>query len=262
MTFFTHPQYHQWIKTMYFRLFIPSSLKKADMVLAISENTKKDIVTIAKLNEKKIATTYLGVDSYFVPNTGKESLAVLRKWGIMQPYILFVGMLEPRKNIVGLLKAFSLLSKKSHILVIVGKKGWMYDDIFSYVKKLRLENHVLFTGYVPDEELPALYSSATCFVYPSFYEGFGIPVIEAMACGCPVITAENSSLKEIVGNAALLVDPNNISQIAESMEKILDNKKEREAKRKAGLQQAKKYKWSIFANKTKEAYNQVIKEKK
>ncbi len=259
MTFFTHPQYHTWIKTVYFRVFIPPSLKKADAVLAISESTKKDIIAITKTDQEKIITTYLGVDSYFVPQ--KKYQDVLKKYNIQQPYILFVGMLEPRKNIVGLLKAFSLVSdKKDHTLVIVGKKGWMYAEIFDLVKTLHLERYVLFTGYVSDEDLPAFYSGATCFVYPSFYEGFGIPIIEAMACGCPVITSNNSSLQEIAGEAAVLIDPKNVMQIAEAMQNLLKNKKEQKKRKNAGLRQAKRYKWELFANQMRETYINILKQ--
>jgi glycosyltransferase involved in cell wall biosynthesis len=255
MTFFTHPQYHKWFKNSYFRVFIPISLKNADKVLAISENTKEDIVAITQTNPKKIQTVHLGVDSYFIPEQKKEYGLILAKYKIKQPYTLFVGMLEPRKNIIGLIKAFSLIEdKKGHILVIVGEKGWMYDTIFSYVNKLGLENDVLFIGYVPDHDLAALYSRATCFVYPSFYEGFGIPVIEAMACGCPVITSNNSSLKEIVGDAAILIDPYSVEQIAEKMQLLLQNKEEQQKRKDAGLKQARKYKWELFAKKTKNTY--------
>lgn len=258
MTFFTHKQYHTWFKKKYFSALIPASLKKADKIFAISENTKKDIIAMAKTNSEKIVTTYLGVDPIFMPKKKEEYLPVLAKYNLEQPYILYVGMLEPRKNIVGLIRAFSLLRKERKIkLVIIGKKGWMYDEIFSLVKSLHLEEKIIFTGYVPDDVLPAIYNAATCFVYPSFYEGFGFPVIEAMACGCPVITSNNSSLKEITGDAAILIDPENVNQIAEKIELILGSQEEREKRKKAGLKQAKKFKWDAFARKTREVYKNL-----
>lgn len=260
MTFFTHLSYHTFFKKIYFQSCIPSSLKKADAIIAISENTKKDIIELQRINPEKIKVTLLGVDALFRPMTVQKYTATLKKYNIHGHYILFVGMLEPRKNVEGLLHAFSQLKdRKNHVLVIVGKKGWMYEKIFSLVKKLQLEQNVVFTGYVPDEELPALYSAATCFVYPSFYEGFGIPVLEAMACGCPVITSNNSSLKEIAGNAAFFIDPKNTEQIAEKIQVLLNSPKEREKRKDEGMKQAKKYTWDSFARRTKEIYHQVIK---
>lgn len=258
MTFFTHSQYHTWFKRKYFNALIPIALKRADRILAISKNTKADIIAITKTNPEKIVTTYLGVDSMFIPKKKEEYLPVLAKYKLRQPYILYVGMLEPRKNIEGLIRSFSLLKKeRKYKLVIIGKKGWMYDEIFSLVKKLHLEERIIFMGYVPDDVLPAVYSAAACFVYPSFYEGFGFPVIEAMACGCPVITSNNSSLKEISGDAALLISPTDINQIAKTLEIILKSKEEREKRKKAGLRQAKLFKWDIFAKETKKIYTEL-----
>ncbi len=255
MTFSSHPEYHLWWKVCYFRYMIPRALKKADKVITISENTKNDIIKMIKISPEKIKTIYLGVDQQFSPQKKAFCKKIIKKYGLKTPYILFVGMLEPRKNIIGLLHAYALLKdRKEHELVIVGKKGWKYENIFETVKKLSLQNLVHFLGYVPDEELPALYSAATCFVYPSFYEGFGIPVLEAMACGCPVITSNNSSMKEIAGNAAVLVDPENKETIKDAIELILSHKKEQQRRRKAGLLHVKKFRWDVMAKQTKELY--------
>ncbi len=255
MTFFSHPKYHTWWKVFYFQHMIPPTLKKADIVIAISENTKSDVMKMIKISPEKIKSIYLGVDEKFLPQQEKEYKEILKKYSIPKPYILFVGMLEPRKNLDGLLRAYAPLKERlNHHLIIVGKKGWKYEPIFETVKKLELQNHVHFLGYVPDEDVPALYSAATCFVYPSFYEGFGIPIIEAMACGCPVITSNNSSMKEIAGNAAILVDPYNITDIQNAIELLIADKAIRIKKRKEGIIQAKKFSWEKMVFKTKEVY--------
>lgn len=255
MTFVSHPEHHLWWKVLYFRYMIPRALKKADAIITISDNTKNDILKMTNIPPEKIKTIYLGVDRQFTPLNKSVCKKIGEKYNIKTPYILFVGMLEPRKNIIGLLHAYALLkNKKEHELIIVGKKGWKCDDIFNTVKELGLQNNVHFLGYVPDNELPALYSAATCFVYPSFYEGFGIPVLEAMACGCPVITSNNSSMKEIAGNAALLIDPKNEETIKNAMELILSHEKEQQRRRKAGLFQIKKFCWETMAKQTKKLY--------
>lgn len=259
MTFFSHPEYHLWWKVLYFRYMIPRALKKADTIITISDNTKNDILKMTNIPPEKIKTIYLGVDRQFSPLNRSVCKKIGEKYNIKTPYILFVGMLEPRKNIIGLLHAYALLKdKKGHELVIVGKKGWKCDEIFDTVKELGLQTVVRFLGYVPDEDLPALYSAATCFVYPSFYEGFGIPILEAMACGCPVITSNNSSMKEIAGNAALLIDPANKEEIKEAMELILSHKKEQQRRRRAGLLQVKKFCWETMAKQTKELYASLL----
>ncbi len=255
MTFFSHPEYHLWWKVWYFRYMIPRALKTADKVITISENTKEDILRMTKIPSEKVKTIYLGVDQQFSPQTKEFCKKIGEKYHITTPYILFVGMLEPRKNIIGLLHAYmQVKEKKGHDLVLVGKKGWKYEKIFETVKELGLQNSVHFLGYVSDEELPALYSAATCFVYPSFYEGFGIPVLEAMACGCPVITSNNSSMKEIAGNAAILIDPINKEAIKDAINRVLSDKKEQQQRRKAGLLRVKKFRWDTMAKETRELY--------
>ena len=254
MTFFSHAMYHTFLKKMYFKQVIPYSLKKAEKIITISENTKLDILKEFSISEKKIEPIYLGVDEIFSPREKEICISILKKYGVEQPYILFVGMLEPRKNIPGLINAFAALENKNQKLVIVGKKGWLYEKIFAQVKKLNIENEVRFTGYVPDEDLPFFYSSATCFVYPSFYEGFGIPILEAMACGCPVITSKNSSMQEIAGDAALLINPNSVESITKAMERIMQSPKIQHELKEKAQKQAKKFNWDIMALKTIEVY--------
>lgn len=253
MTFFTHPQFHLKSKIRYFQKMIPVSAKKADMLVVDSENTKQDIINILKINPEKIKTVYLGTN--FKKQT-KAKEWITQKYGIIAPFILFAGMLEPRKNIPNLIRAFAGLAPEiSHSLVIVGKNGWVFEEIFELVERLNLKERIIFTGYIPDDDLQYFYSAADCFVYPSYYEGFGIPVIEAMACGCPVITSNNSSLKEIAGDAALLINnPDNASEIAKKIKKIILNKRLRETLNQKGLKKIKEFSWKKTAEKTLEAY--------
>lgn len=265
MTFFTHPEHHLQKKTYYFRALIHYSLKGADKIITISENTKNDILSLFPISPQKIRAIHLAADDIFTDRTRvvvKQENEILQKYNIQKPYLLFVGMLEPRKNITGIFHAFEMLDeqhKKEIKLVIVGEKGWMYQHIFNYVTEHKLENNVIFTGYVPDDELPVLYKNAICFLYPSFYEGFGIPIIEAMASGCPVITSNTSSLKEIAGNAAVLVEPNDTNAINKAIVEIITNKKKREELRIKGKKQAKNFSWQTMAEKTKEVYSVVLK---
>jgi glycosyltransferase involved in cell wall biosynthesis len=249
MTFFSHPQHHTFLKQVYFRFMIPRTLKNADKIITISKNTKNDILSHLNINAKKIENIYLAADSIFRPQKKEVWKKIKEKYQIKNDYILFVGMLEPRKNIPGIIKA------KDLTLVIVGKKGWLYEEIFALVKSLKIQDQVIFTGYVPDEDLPALYKGAKCFVYPSFYEGFGIPIIEAMACGCPVITSKNSSMEEIANAAAITIDPNQPEAIAEAIKTIINNDKEREKMKKLGILHAKKFTWDTMARETMQLYN-------
>lgn len=252
-TFFTHSQHHTLFKRIYFKFIIPLCARKADLISADSENTRQDIINLLKINADKVKTIHLGVEEIFKKQNNNR---ILKKYSINKNYILFVGMIEPRKNIPNLIKAFSKLDKDFQ-LVIVGKKGWHYDEIFQLIKKLKLENKIIFTGYVPDEELVSLYSSAKLFVYPSFYEGFGLPVLEAMACQCPVITSNISSMKEIAENAAILVNPNNVKEIEKAMEQILKNKDLQKELIKKGLKRAKEFTWKNTARKSLECYEEL-----
>lgn len=260
MTFFSHPQHHLSKKNLYFQLMIPCAIKKADAVIAISENTKEDILKYFPAVSPKVYAISLAVDSIFKPYPQARAKSFLKKhYNISEDFVLFVGMLEPRKNIIGLLEAFSLI-KTNQKLVIVGKKGWMYDEIFATIQKKKLTERVIFTRYVPDEHLPFFYSAATCFIYPSFYEGFGIPILEAMACGCPVITSNTSSMKEVAGGAAILVNPCSIDSIKNALQRLINNTHCQKTMKVKGLQHAKNFNWKIVGKKTIDIYFSVKKE--
>jgi glycosyltransferase involved in cell wall biosynthesis len=234
------------------------SIKKATKIITISKSSRNDIIKAYGVNESKIAVVYPGVkpvlDTKFMD---REELA--KKFNIEGGYVLFVGTLQPRKNVGKLIEAFSKL-KNNVMLVIIGKKGWQYEDILTAPQKFGVDNRVKFLENITDEELPSFYKHAKCFVLPSLYEGFGLPVLEAMQYGCPVITSNTSSLPEAGGDAALYVDPNNVNDIAEKIEHVLEDEKLRGEMIKKGYEQVKKFSWKKAAKQTLETLEGIAHE--
>lgn len=219
------------------------SVKQAAHIVTISEHTKKDIIKY--YDRKNITVTYPGYDQkLFKPNRNSQ---ILKNYGITEPYILFLSSLKPSKNIEGLIRAHSLLPS-AYYLVIAGKKGWLYDKIFQTVKDLKLENKVTFTGFVEEADVPVLMTHAAAFVMPSFFEGFGIPVLEAMACGTPVVISQIASLPEVAGDAGIYVNPYDIASIASGLQTAIGPK--RADFIKLGLNQSKKFSWTTCAKQT------------
>lgn len=255
MTFYLFPEMHQKIKRLYFKTLIPLSLKRSSRTITISESTKTDLLKrFPYMDPDKVAVIHLGVNISSPPVQAKEHL---EKFGLQEKkYFLFVGTLEPRKNIPGIIEAFHHVintndnDKKDYKLVIMGKKGWFYREIFEPVKKYHLEESVIFTGYVSGEAKQSLLAHAFLFVYPSFYEGFGLPVLEAMVYGVPVITGNVSSLPEVSGDAALLINPHNWQEIAAAMLKLLSDRKLVEELAKRSIMQAQRFSWRHTAEKT------------
>ncbi len=267
MTFYLFPELHQKIKCLYFKTLIPLSTRKSSGIITVSESTKNDMLNRFKhLNSGKMTVIHHGVDPFKENEKGQISICEknLGKFGINAgEYFLFVGTLEPRKNIIGIINAFHHVRQsyekyeKKYKLVIVGKKGWFYDEIFETVKKCQMENAVIFTGYVSEDEKQALLLKAFLFVYPSFYEGFGIPILEAMASGVPVITGNVSALPEVAGDAAILVNPLQWQEISKAMLKLLSDKPLYEKLSQKGLTQAKKFTWEKTANKTLKLFEKI-----
>lgn len=253
-----YPQFFTRLTRIYTALF-PIIVKNTDAIITISESSKQDIMRLLKVPEQKITVTHLGIESKFKPIKDKEYLDRIRsKYHLPERFVLFVGTIEPRKNLPALIRAYHEVVKKTDIyLVIAGHTGWKYADVFEAIRKHNLQRQVIFTGYVDDSDLPALYNLAEVFVYPSLYEGFGFPVLEAMACGCPVVTSSSSSFLEITGNAAMLINPTDIESVAKAILIIILNKKIRTRLVQQGLIQAKTFGWENCAKNTLITYNQI-----
>lgn len=233
------------------RLFFAKSVKSANHIITMSEATKRSIVRYFKVDESKITVIYEGVDEVFQRYEKNETLSVLKQYGIERPYILSVGTLEPRKNYSCLLQAFKRL-KVDWDLVIVGKQGWKAKKIFETIHRLKLEEQVRILGYVKDSDLPFFYNGAEIFVFPSLYEGFGLPVLEALACGTPTICSNSSSLPEVGGDAVLYFNPQSADELVFKIKSLLDNEDLRKTLRKKGMERVKWFTWEKTAQKTLE----------
>lgn len=246
---------------LFYSRWMPFSYRKAMMVIADSEHTKKDIISLLRIPERRIKVVHLAVSKEFKPiKSSSKHRGILKKYRTGPRYFLHVGTIEPRKNLEFLVRAFALAYRDGleENLVITGKKGWYYDGLFELVKNLNLTQKVVFTGYVEEKDLPALYSGATAFLFPSLYEGFGLPPLEAMACGTPVISSSTSSLPEVVGSAGILLPPRNEKLWAENMVKIVKDKGLAQTFKNLGLRQAAKFSWESTAKKTIEVYREAM----
>jgi glycosyltransferase involved in cell wall biosynthesis len=241
---------HPLMKRLYTRRLIPRVARQARLVITNSEYSKWEIVRHLGISEDRIRVTPLAAAQEFRPTPSTQEL---------NPYFLYVGNLEPRKNLDRLIEAFARVSQKDIELLIVGDRWYRGGEAEKKVRSLGLAGRVRFLGYVPRAELPALYSGATAFVYPSLLEGFGLPVVEAMACGAPVITSNNSALKEIAGGASLLVDPRNVQEMTEALSNVAGDKTLREKLSSAGLQRAARFSWENTARLTLDAYQEAVK---
>jgi glycosyltransferase involved in cell wall biosynthesis len=242
------------IRRLAFRIVFGNTVRHAQSVLAVSEHTKKDIVKYFKVNPEKIVVTYEGVESHFKVIQGVD---IKNKYNIAKPFIFYVGVWRNHKNLVGLIRAFDILLKKYNLdyqLVLGGKEDPYYPEIRQTWEALGLDRDIVRPGFISEEELPLFYNSADLFVIPSFYEGFGLIGLEAMACGCPVAAANTTSLPEVLGQAAVYFDPNDPEEMAVVIKEVLVNKERQEEMKKLGLEQIKKYSWRECAEKTLAIY--------
>jgi len=224
------------------------------------ESVRREIVEHLRVSNEKISTIPAAARSIFKPLPAARTVESRKRLGVEDEFLLFVGTIEPRKNLVTLLNAYrELLSatKQRPQLVIAGKKGWLTEEVFSTVKELGIEKRVCFTGYLSDSDLCALYSSCRLFIYPSIYEGFGLPPLEAMACGAPVITSAIPSISEVVGNAAELVAPGSVDGLAQSLARLLEDEPGRERLSQAGLNRAREFSWDHTARLMLEVYREA-----
>jgi glycosyltransferase involved in cell wall biosynthesis len=241
-------------------VFTLHDLKAADAVIAVSGHTKRDAMRFYDLDEAKIHVIYEGVNARFRPAPAEAIASVRQAHDLPPKFILSLGTIEPRKNLTSLLEAYRVLRDQGSELrlVVVGKKGWLYEGFFHRLRELGLENEVVFTGFVPDADLPAIYSAAELFVFPSLYEGFGLPVLEALACGAPVVTSNRSSLPEVAGDAALLVDPTSVGELVQAMTNILESEDVRAELKAKGPRQASRFSWNKAARETLAVYHSVF----
>lgn len=245
----------------YFAKWMPFTYRFADHLIAVSEHTKKDAIKVLGIPENKITVIHEAADErYKVIDDPKAHHRIREKYKLGdKPIILHIGTLEPRKNLSFLIKSFSIAKKDGldASLVITGKKGWYYEGLFTLVDELELQDNVIFTGYVDDEDIPTLYNVAAVFTFPSQYEGFGLPPLEAMASGTPVISSNTSSMPEVVGDAGILLPPKNEAKWAEAMTQVISDKKLQQSMRAKGLEQAKKFSWEKCARETIAVYEKV-----
>ena len=251
------PEFFSPKDKLLFATLLPYSLRRADAVLTLSQHAKSEIVTAYSFLQDRIFVAGGAPRSLFRKIASQERDAELfAEKGIRDDYLLAVGNLQPRKNLLRLIKAFSLISEQfpKLQLVIVGKAQWQASAVYELVTSLNLGDAVCFTGYVSDEQLLTLYNQARVFIYPSLYEGFGLPVVEAMACGTPVITSNQSSLPEVAGSAALTVDPTDHEAMAGLMTQLLSDQTLAEELSNQGLVQAKAFTWAHSASQALVAY--------
>lgn len=245
---------------------IQYSVNRSEKIITVSESSKRDIIKFLNVPESKVEVVYNGVDynRYSTSYDENQKNKVRKKYNIPNDYILYMGTLEPRKNIESIIKAFSLFKKENIInskdikLVIAGKKGWMFESIFNLVTELKLEENIIFTDYIDEADKPIIYNMAKLFIFPSIYEGFGIPILEAMASSVPVITSNVSSMPEIAGEAAVLVEPMNIVSISNNINKILSDKEYSSKLVRKGHIQAKKFSWDLSAKKMYDIYKNIL----
>jgi glycosyltransferase involved in cell wall biosynthesis len=247
--------------SLYMKLLISQVVKRADRIISVSESTKADLVTWLGTPEDKIDVVPQGVSSRFVPaSPDDDGQTIRKKYGIRGDYYLFVGNLEPRKNLIRIMQAFEAARDslgRDIQLVVCGKKGWLYDDIIAAYHRIKRDSEIILTNYVDERDLLGLYQHARIFLFPTLYEGFGMPVLEAMAAGAPVVTSNVSSFPEICGDAALLVDPYDIGAIAGAILDVEDSAELRAELRERGLRRVQDYTWRATAEKTLDVYRSL-----
>ena len=259
LSFLSYPQSFPALNRAYLRTFTRLSVRRAQRIIAVSESTKRDLMRYYDISGRKVDVVHNVVDSVFRPLPAADVLEFRRQRDLPDRFILFVGTLEPRKNVTCLIEAYARLSRSRPPLMLLGGKGWLYDEIFALVERLNLQDEVNFVGYVPAEELPLWYNTASLFVYPSLYEGFGLPPLEAMACGTPVVVSDASSLPEVVGQAGLLAEPTSSEALAEAMAQVLEEPDLQEEMGAAGLARAKGFSWRRTAAGTVASYQRALK---
>jgi glycosyltransferase involved in cell wall biosynthesis len=262
-TLWLFPRSHPRRRLLAMRPLIPLGAKHARAIIAVSDNTKRDVMRTLQVPADKVHVVYEAPAPHFRPLPRTDALeAVRQRYGLPSAFVLYVGTIEPRKNLRRLFEAFALLRRQTrfsaHGLVLVGHRGWSDSAILSSVERLGLTGTVHLLGYAPAQDLVALYNLAEAVAFPSLYEGFGLPVVEAMACGTPVVASPNGSLAEIAGGAAEMVDPTRSESIAAGLGRVLSDSPRRAELRAAGLRRAAHFSWEAAAAQTRQVYEAVL----
>jgi glycosyltransferase involved in cell wall biosynthesis len=254
------PAHHKPLYRWYLNVTMPLYCRRATNIIAVSECTRRDLIAAYDLPEEKVTVVHEAAAPRFRLQPPEAVAAVRSRYGLPDRFLLFVGTIEPRKNLACLLSVFEAMRAAglSDGLVIVGRRGWLYDDFFARLEQSPVRDAVLFPGYVPDEDLPAVYSGAQGLVFPSVYEGFGLPMLEAMACGTPVVASNVSSLPEIGGDAALYADPLDVEGMAKAVRRLLCDAELREHLRARGLERAAQFSWGRTAARTRAVYERFL----
>jgi glycosyltransferase involved in cell wall biosynthesis len=255
-----HPEKHRSRLVRRARLRLPLVVRFADKIITPTESVKREVCQRFKVKPEKVTAIHSAARSSFKPKPFAQSAELRKRLRVEDEFLLFVGTLEPRKNLLTLLKAFVQINRQSAHrpqLVIAGGEGWLMDDMFAFVKESGISERLRFTGYLSDEELRGLYSSCKVFLYPSVYEGFGLPPLEAMACGAPVVAGRIPSLQEVLGSNARLVEPLDVNALAGGIVELLEDENQRQTLAAAGLEHSRKFSWEKTARLTLEVYQQV-----
>jgi glycosyltransferase involved in cell wall biosynthesis len=257
-----HPEKHRARLVRRARLRLPLVVRFADMIITPTESVKREVCQRFKVKPGKVTAIHSAARDSFKPMPFAQTAEVRKRLRVEDDFLLFVGTLEPRKNLLTLLKAFEQINgQTAHRpqLVIAGGEGWLMDEMFSFIRKSGISERLCFTGYLSDEELRGLYSACRVFLYPSVYEGFGLPPLEAMACGAPVIAGRIPSLLEVLGSSARFVDPLNVNELARTIVELLEDENQRQMLGAAGLEHAREFSWEKTARQTLDVYRHLLK---
>ncbi len=254
------PEHHKPLNRWYLNLTLPLYCRRASHIIAVSDCTRRDLLAAYGLPPEKITVIHEAADPCFCPQPPEAVAGARARYDLPERYLLFVGTIEPRKNLTRLLDAFEALHAEGLTdgLVVVGKRGWLYGDFFARLERSPARDAVLFPGYVPDDDLPSIYTGAQVSVLPSLYEGCGLPVLEAMACGAPTACSDTSSLPEMAGDAALFFDPHDVRAITNVLRRLLSDAELSRSLRQRGLERAAMFSWGRVATETKAVYDAAL----
>lgn len=263
LAIYEHPSWFPNHQSFATKVLVPQSIKKANKIIAVSHSTKESIIKLFHISPQKISVIYEGFAKEPKVNL-REIRKIKKKYEIKDKYLFYIGTIEPRKNLETVVHAFDGLLRKNYKkykkwqFIIAGAKGWKYEELFEAIRKTKT-GHVKFISYIPHKEKIALLKGADFFVFPSLWEGFGLPVLEAMSLGTPVLTSNLSSLPEVAGSAALMVNPYKVKEITAGLKKLLDSSVKRRKLKKLGLKQARKFSWKKCSQQTLKIYDEVFK---